>query len=556
MPEQHALMSLAAVAMNLFPEFLHSGSLAFAILVVYSILLFVLCIYGVHRLWLSYTYLRWRRNVPPPAPDPAHWPAVTVQLPIYNERYVVERLLDAVARFDYPRELLQIQVLDDSTDDTQEIVRARVKHYESLGLSIQYMHREDRTGYKAGALEAGLQSATGEFIAIFDADFLPAPDFLRRMVPYFTEPKIAAVQARWAYLNRGSSMLTKVEGLMLDGHFVMEQGARSRSGAFFNFNGTAGIWRRMAIDDAGGWQHDTLTEDTDLSYRIQLRGWRLVYVPSVECLSELPVELNAFKAQQARWSKGLVETAKKMLPHVFESRSSFRVKAEAFFHLTGALSSLVMVFLMPLMLPVMIMRPGRTEVWLPALDLLGLVSTIALILFYTVSQRELYSGDWWKSMAYLPLLISVSVGLTLSNAKAGLEALFGIKTDFVRTSKLNILSSSEQWDGKRYFLRSGWLPYLEIAFGLYFSYALLLNWKAGSWLSCVFMGLFVFGFFYTGFTSLFQERFARIREWASPVTSRDIASTTVFPRRRTSAEELAYFDAAQAAEVSAESHEL
>jgi cellulose synthase/poly-beta-1,6-N-acetylglucosamine synthase-like glycosyltransferase len=556
MPEQHALTSLAAVALNLFPGLLFSGSLAFAILVTYSILLFVLCVYGVHRFWLSYTYLRWRRNIPPSVPDPALWPAVTVQLPIFNERYVVERLLDAVARFDYPRELLQIQVLDDSTDDTQEIVRACVKNYESLGLSIQYMHRDDRTGYKAGALEAGLQSATGEFIAIFDADFLPAPNFLRRMIPYFTGPKIAAVQARWTYLNRGSSMLTKVEGLMLDGHFVMEQGARSRSGAFFNFNGTAGIWRRTAIDDAGGWQHDTLTEDTDLSYRIQLRGWRLLYVPSIECLSELPVELNAFKAQQARWSKGLVETAKKMLSPVLRSGSSVRVKAEAFFHLTGALSSLFMVLLMPLMVPVMVLRPGRTEPWLPALDLLGLASTIALIAFYILSQRELYAGNWWKTILFLPLLVSVSVGLAPSNAKAGLEALLGIKSDFVRTSKLNIQNSTERWDGKRYFLRSGWLPYLEIVFGVYFSYALLLNWRSGNWLNCAFMELFNFGFFYTGFTSLFQPQFARIRQWASRFNSREIASPSVFPGRRVSAEELAYFDAARAAEVSAESPEI
>ncbi len=272
-----------------------------AIIIPYFVVLVVLALYGMHRYVMVYNYYKYRQNVPGPPPEVSEWPRVTVQLPIYNERYVIERLVEAVSHFDYPPELLDVQVLDDSTDETCAIARVCVERFQALGMPISYLHRTNREGYKAGALAEGLKVAKGEYVAIFDADFLPSPDFLRRTLPYFTNKEIAMVQTRWTYLNADYSLLTQVEHILLDGHFVIEHGARSRRGSFFNFNGTAGVWRRTAIEDAGGWQHDTLTEDTDLSYRAQLKGWHFLYLPEIECASELPVEMNSFKSQQARW---------------------------------------------------------------------------------------------------------------------------------------------------------------------------------------------------------------------------------------------------------------
>ncbi len=297
--------------LNPFRGIYQLNSFDLAIMLPYFFVMIILAAYGIHRYALVYNYYKNRKHVPGPPPEIAAWPKVTVQLPIYNERYVIERLVEAVSQFDYPRELLEIQVLDDSTDQTQQIARDCVERYRALGLPICYIHRDNREGYKAGALQEGLKSATGEFVAVFDADFIPPADFLRRTVPYFADEKLAMVQTRWSYINRNYSALTEVEAILLDGHFVIEHSARYRSGLFFNFNGTAGIWRRNAIEDAGGWQHDTLTEDTDLSYRAQLRGWHFLYLPDIECPSELPVEMNAFKSQQARWAKGLMQTAKK-----------------------------------------------------------------------------------------------------------------------------------------------------------------------------------------------------------------------------------------------------
>ncbi len=285
-----------------FTGIYHANAFDLAMMIPYFIVLLVLAIYGLHRYWLVYDYFVYSKNVPAAPPPVANWPRVTVQLPIFNERYVIERLVEAVSRFDYPTELLDVQVLDDSTDETCEVARACVERHAAQGMPIVYIHRANREGYKAGALENGLKSAKGEFVAIFDADFLPDPDFLRRTIPYFMNPdgggKIGMVQTRWTYLNSDYSLLTNVETILLDGHFVVEHGARSRRGTFFNFNGTAGVWRRKAIDDAGGWEHDTLTEDTDLSYRSQLMGWKFLYLPHIACASELPVDMNGFKAQQ------------------------------------------------------------------------------------------------------------------------------------------------------------------------------------------------------------------------------------------------------------------
>src|SRR5215216_3124277 len=299
------------------------------ILATYFFVLVILAVYGWHRYYLVYLYMKHKGRQPVPAGTLDSLPAVTIQLPIYNEMYVADRLIDAVCKIDYPRELLEIQVLDDSTDETRSVAEQAVRRNAAAGVDITYLHRTDRTGYKAGALEAGMKVAKGEFIAIFDADFIPTTDFLERTVPFFADPKIAMVQARWGHINQDYSLLTKVQSILLDAHFVLEHGARNRAGCFFNFNGTAGVWRRAAIEDAGGWQHDTLTEDLDLSYRAQLRGWQFVFLPNLIAPAELPVEMNSFKSQQHRWAKGSIQTCRKLLPQILRSNISFGEKAEA-----------------------------------------------------------------------------------------------------------------------------------------------------------------------------------------------------------------------------------
>src|SRR5687768_6079226 len=271
-------------------------------LAAYFFVLIILAVYGWHRYYLVYLYMRNRDKDPRPGPPLHPLPAVTIQLPLYNEMYVADRLIDAVCGIDYPRELLEIQVLDDSTDETRAIAESAVRRFAADGFDICYIHRADRTGYKAGALEAGLKVARGEFVAIFDADFIPRGDFLTQLLPHFADPKVAMVQARWGHINQDYSLLTKIQSILLDGHFVLEHGGRHRAGRFFNFNGTAGIWRRTAIADAGGWQHDTLTEDLDLSYRAQLRGWKFIFLPDLVAPAEVPVEMNSFKSQQHRWA--------------------------------------------------------------------------------------------------------------------------------------------------------------------------------------------------------------------------------------------------------------
>ncbi|HLJ22989.1 MAG TPA: cellulose synthase family protein [Candidatus Acidoferrales bacterium] len=488
-----------------------------AIMIPYFTVLIILAAYGMHRYYLVYAYYKHRQNVPGPPPEITEWPKVTIQLPIYNERYVIERLVDAVARFDYPRELLDVQVLDDSTDETQEVARACVERYQALGFPIHYLHRTDRTGYKAGALAEGLNSATGEFVAIFDADFLPSPDFLRRTIPYFTDPKIGMVQGRWTYLNRHYSALTEVETILLDGHFVMEHGARSRAGSFFNFNGTAGVWRRRVIDEAGGWQHDTLTEDTDLSYRAQLIGWKFLYLPDVECASELPVEMNAFKAQQARWAKGLMQTAKKILPRVMRSSESAQIKWESVFHLTANISYPFMVVLSTLLLPAMIVRFYQGWFQMLFIDLpLFIASSCSISGFYLTSQRVLYPKTWKRSILYMPFVMAVGIGLSVRNAKAVLEAIFGVQSEFVRTPKFRIEGQAGTWKKKLYRNRAGWMPYMEIALGLYFAATIVYSIQNENYATAPFLFLFVWGFLYTGVMSVAQGWIERLRFGVQP----------------------------------------
>lgn len=478
-----------------------------SLLVPYFGMLAVLSVYGLHRYETIRRYIKHRRKLPRSAPQKfEHLPAVTIQLPLYNERFVVARLLEEVTKMDYPPELLQIQVLDDSTDDTHAYTERLCNQYNAAGLTIEYRHRTNRHGFKAGALQEGLATATGELVAIFDADFLPPPDFLMRTVHFFTDPGVGVVQTRWSYLNKEFNILTQVEAMLLDGHFVLEHGARCGSGLFFNFNGTAGILRRRMIDDAGGWEHETLTEDSDLSYRAQLKGWRFVYVPSLECPSELPVDTYGFQVQQARWAKGLTQVAKKLLPRIFRADLPFRVKAEAFLHLTPNISYPLMIAVSMLMLPVMIVRFYMGVFQMLVLDFPLIVASFwSISAFYLYAQKELYPKTWWKSIAFLPMLMAAGVALTVSNTKGVLEALFGIQTSFARTAKYAIGTRKVNVRPATYRRSSGLLPYVELAIGGYFVYMIDFAIDTFNFLAIPFLLLFVCGYFWAGFSTLYQE---------------------------------------------------
>ncbi|MBI4465332.1 MAG: glycosyltransferase [Acidobacteria bacterium] len=482
------------------------------LLIPYFALLVALALYGLHRYYLVYAYYRHRKNLPPQPTGSLHsLPRVTVQLPVYNERYVVQRLIDEVCRLEYPRERLEIQVLDDSTDETSELARLAVERYAALGHPIHYYYRHHRQGFKAGALAEGLRKASGEFIALFDADFLPPPDFLQKTLPYFQDPKVGMVQTRWNYINRSYSLLTQVEGILLDGHFVLEHGARSRSGCFFNFNGTAGIWRRRAIEEAGGWQHDTLTEDTDLSYRAQLQGWKFLYLPEMECFSELPVEVNAFKSQQARWAKGLIQTGRKLLPTLWRSPMPLRVKIEATFHLTANICYPLMSLMTALLLPAIIVRFYQGWFQMLYIDLPLLIAcTCSVSTFYLTAQRELFSKDWMGSIKYMPLLMMAGIGLTINNSRAVLEALFGVRSEFVRTAKYNIEARHNRIANKKYRHRANWIAWMEILVGCYFLFALYYAASNEYYLTVPFLFLFVGGYVGAGLLSLFQGKWERV----------------------------------------------
>ena len=484
-----------------------------ALLIPYFVVLALLSLYGAHRYEVIRTYFKHRRKIEQePLARFERLPAVTIQLPLYNERYVVERLIEEASKIDYPRELLQIQVLDDSTDETRILAETSVERLRALGFPIEYHHRSNRLGYKAGALAEGFKTATGELIAVFDADFLPPPHFLMRTVHFFTDPAVGVVQTRWSYLNRDYDLLTEVEAMLLDGHFVLEHGARSRAGLFFNFNGTAGILRRPMIEDAGGWQHDTLTEDSDLSYRAQLKGWRFVYLPGLDCPSELPVEMYGFQTQQSRWAKGLTQVAKKLLPTILRANLPRRVKIEAFFHLTPNISYPLMMVVSALMLPVMIVRFYMGWFQMVFLDLpLIMASFCSISAFYVLAQRELYPKTWKRSIFLLPVLLAVGVGLTVINTRAVIEALFGIRTGFVRTPKYAIEGHHIPLETRKYRSKSGWLPYIEIALGTYFLGMAAFAIETYNFLSLPFLLLFVAGYYWAGLTTLYQEYQGRLR---------------------------------------------
>jgi cellulose synthase/poly-beta-1,6-N-acetylglucosamine synthase-like glycosyltransferase len=480
----------------------------YAILVPYFAILVVLSIYGLHRYHMIRGYWKAKDRIPTEAPTKfAQLPRVTIQLPIFNEQYVVERLIEETCKIDYPRELLDIQILDDSTDETHAFTEALVAQYKADGVPIEYIHRTNRHGYKAGALQNGLKTAKGELVAIFDADFLPPRDFLMRTVHFFAEPEVGMVQTRWGYLNRHYNVLTEVQAMLLDGHFVLEHVARWGAGKFFNFNGTAGIMRISMIDDAGGWQHDTLTEDSDLSYRAQMKGWRFVYVPSIECLSELPVETYGFQVQQSRWAKGLTQVAMKLLPSILKADLPLKVKVEAFFHLTPNISYPLMIFVSALMLPVMVVRFYMGWFQMLIIDFPLIVASFwSISAFYLVAHRELFPKTWKRAILFLPALMAAGVALTIINSRAVLEALFKHQTSFARTPKYAIGGSQKvRLEKVQYRRRSGWLPYAELAVGTGFLGMVMFALESYNFLAIPFLLLFVGGYYWAGFSTLWEE---------------------------------------------------
>ncbi len=493
-------------AANISPLY-HTDAFDWTVLIVYFGILTILAIYGVYRVKQVVEF--WRYSKFPPKPK-GHFaadnlPQVTVQLPLFNEMYVVERLVKAVTEIDYPRDRLEIQVLDDSTDETVRIASETVAKYAREGFNIHYIHRDDRTGFKAGALENGMKTAKGHLIAIFDADFVPKPDFLRKLIDFFIEPTVGCAQMRWSHINGSYNLLTRLQTIMLDGHFVVEQTTRNRTGNFFNFNGTAGIWRRQAIEMSGGWQHDTLTEDTDLSFRAQLMGWQFIYLLDEEAPAEIPVEVNAFKAQQRRWAKGVLQVWFKLYKRIWYAPLPLRVKLEMFFRLTGNISYPLMIVASFMQFPLLLVRYNQGLYQLMMLDVpLLFFSTVSVVLFYGTAVWYVDKNRGTR-LLHLPLMMGLGIGLAFSNARAVFEALFGMKSDFVRTPKYRVEKTDDaSWKNKKYKRKHGWLPVLELSFAVYFVLAIGYAIRMHMWGPIAFLLLFCFGYGYMGLLSLLQ----------------------------------------------------
>jgi len=430
------------------------------------------------------------------------WPHVTIQLPIYNERYVVKRLIRAVCMIDYPVDLLEVQVLDDSTDDTVEIAGATIEEMKAQGLDIVHVRRDNRSGFKAGALREGLKTSKGELIAVFDADFIPNSDFLKESVPYFKNPQIGMLQIRWGHINSDYSLLTRAQSIGIDGHFGVEQASRAWSGFFMNFNGTAGVWRKKTIQEAGGWQADTLTEDLDLSYRAQLKGWKLMFAPQVVCPAEVPVTINAFKSQQHRWAKGSIQTAKKNLGKLFKSDLSWLIKIQAFLHLTHYMVHPMMLLVVMTSIPMLYTQWFFDSLAYPIMIFTLLcLATFGPTSLYLFSQRILYR-NWKSRIKYVPLLMCLGTGIAVNNTKAILEALFDIKSGFIRTPKYGIQNKGESWKSKRYAIPLNSISILEFVFGLYSLTGLLMFLFFSKYLVSPFLLIYTSGFFYVFFLSV------------------------------------------------------
>ncbi|WP_432799482.1 cellulose synthase family protein [Poriferisphaera sp. WC338] len=492
-------------------------SLRWPLTIAYLGLICLISLYGLHRYWLVYLFRKNLKNRKRPMSRYEDLPKVTVQLPMFNEFAVVERIIDAACEIDYPKSKLQIQVLDDSTDDSKLIAEARCQYWQERGIDIQYIHRTDRTGYKAGALSAAMPQCTGELVAIFDADFVPPKNFLKRTVNFFTDPELGMVQTKWGHINRDDSLLTKGQAIFLDGHFIIEHTARNRSGAWINFNGTAGIWRKQAIADGGGWQHDTLTEDVDLSYRTQLAGWKFLFLPWLTCPAELPPEINSFKSQQHRWTKGSIQTALKLLPRVLKAPVSWKIKTEAFFHLTSPMVYLYITLLAILFYPAIYVNLNAFEDQRILGILVGMsffaLGTISGTVFYIVSQK-VQRRSAWSTLIQVPILMAIGIGIALNNAIACLEALVGYETPFIRTPKYNVpgLNSDTPPSEKPSKQKLGVIPIptlkrsiclLEIGLGVYMLECIRMSLIYDSTVvSLPFLALFASGYLYVGLSSL------------------------------------------------------
>lgn len=465
----------------------------------------LLAIYGMSTVILVTLFLYHRPDRPAPAPPPPDsWPSVVVQLPIYNEAHVIRRLLDSVAALDYPRDRLSIQVLDDSTDHTTALIQACVKRYRAAGLDIHHLRRPTREGYKAGALAYGLQHSQAEIAAVFDADFAPPPDFLRQTVPHLTaDSRVGVVQARWGYLNDTDNLLTRAQTLSIDMYFMVEQGARSWAGLTLAFSGSAGIWRRACIDDAGGWQASTLTEDMDLSYRAQLRGWRLVFVPHVEVPSELPPQLAAYKRQQARWAKGTTQCLLALGPQLLRARLGFFRGAMGLVHLCQYLVH-PLVLLLLLVTPPLILSGTLTKLHLSFLGVLSMAPLLA----YALSQRALYP-QWPRRLLVLPALILLGAGATINNTAAVCSALFDRSNVFLRTPKFGDIA----WHSSRYALRTDRTLIGELALAVYAAVGALLALRHGVAAVAPFFALYALA---SGGMALFTLLDAwRVTRWTS-----------------------------------------
>ncbi|MBL7872209.1 MAG: glycosyltransferase family 2 protein [Cyclobacteriaceae bacterium] len=471
------------------------------ITILYSLSLFYIFLFSLGQLHLTWVYVRNKKSKNVEPQKLRAYPMVTVQLPVFNEKYVIERLLSAVSRFDYPKDKLEIQVLDDSTDETIELIESKIKTLRTTGLDIGRIHRIDRKDFKAGALAAGLQKAKGEFIAIFDSDFIPEPEFLLKTLPHFSNDKVGVVQTRWGHINKNYSLLTQLQAFGLDAHFSIEQSARKASGSFINFNGTCGVWRKACIEDAGGWSADTLTEDLDLSYRAQLKGWEFKYLEDVATPGELPVIMSAIKSQQYRWNKGAAETARKNFGNVLMSNLPIKNKIHAFFHL---FNSSVFVFLLiasVLSIPMLWIKSTHPEMgWLFRVGIIFLIGFFSITLFYWIATKQFYADSPAKTFWSLyPRFLIVSMGLSLHNGLAVFEGLVGRKTPFIRTPKFNVTNKHDSWLGNSYVKsRITFNVLLEALLCIYFIFGIVV----GIWLNDAGL-IFFHGMLALGFGSVF-----------------------------------------------------
>ncbi len=509
----------------------------YSFLTIYFIDICLLLYFGIHTYIMVYLYAKYKRNCDsdpsryfhPSSED--NYPVVTVQLPVYNEYYVVERLVCSIVALDYPRDKLQIQLLDDSTDETREKGAELVKFYKSKGYWIDHIHRKINTGYKAGALAEGMRLAKGEFIAIFDSDFVPEPLFLRKTLGYFEDPKVGMVQTRWGHLNQDYNLLTKAQSYGIDGHFMIEQVARNGSGLWMNFNGTAGIWRRQCIEDAGGWEHDTLTEDFDLSYRAELRGWKFIYLKDIVCKAEIPATINAYKSQQFRWCKGSIQTAMKLLPVIWNSDLPRKIKWEAITHLVNYSVHPLMIVNILLTAPLLLL-----EYWadinfyhlpihvLGALALVLCLGSLGPLVFYAYSQKELYP-DWKKRLVFLPIMVILGTGIAVVNTRAWLEAVFGIQSGFKRTPKLRIESQKDKiMDRTKYAIPMDIHVFFELLMGTYSAFCIYLCIQLGKPYILGFLILYTIGFYSVGIRSILESLWRQKKaQWKEQLVSAQTA---------------------------------